>query len=133
MKRCWFIRGFIIALLMLCIGGWASSYLRSSFITYDHSVSELCLGFENGMLCLGLKKIRSPAYDPIYIGPPNEQHFLGFFILIHRVTPWSQFEVGIPFWCPTGLLAALLIYAWRKTSRPKPLKAFPVEVGRITS
>ena len=65
---------------------------------------------------------RRPLGQPFMLRPLGGD-FLGFTLLLGRVS-WI---VQIPLWCPTALLAFVLVIAWRKTAQRMPERGFPVE------
>src|ERR1039458_140482 len=125
MKR-WIIRSFFIGLLLLCVCGWVVSSQRVLQVIYVNTygwgfgcwrgninllrVDRRYVYNENG-LYLG-----SLVVSPVVIFPPSPSYsFAGFQF---SDGPLKK-HIGIPFWFPTTISAALLWLVWRKT-RPKP-------------
>ncbi len=129
------MRGFFITLLTLCLGGWAWSHYYSSYVAYCHGGYRFYVAIHVGALEAALientfhgkgfefDNVRILSGGSVYFS--TERRFLGFYI------DWSGFdtllEVGIPFWFLTIVLTLALFFVWRKTRRPNPARAFPVE------
>ena len=141
MKRC-IIRSFFIGLLLLCVGGWVTSFWRAVVVVRISSTDDRIMECNSGRIAFiftHAKNTRFPASDQrcvLVTGPAGKlgefvgRKFLGFVWLNE-----SQDEVDItsgmiPFWFPTLLSAVLLWLVWRWT-RPK-LKglAFPIEMNK---
>lgn len=72
-------------------------------------------------------------HTELYAAPPGRPftlHLLDGRVLGFTVDPvlfsWTNWDVGIPFWFPTVLLALVSLSAWRNTAQPKPGRGFPV-------
>jgi predicted small integral membrane protein len=148
MKRRWIIRNFFIAVLLLCVGAWAWSYLylggisyrRGQLLVFAANHGELWIRWvERGWGPDGV----SVSYDPVpedyamsekYIRSyPRTKYFLGFFTSkdMNSFTGRER-QAGIPFWFVTSVLAIALIYVWRKTRpKPNPATAFPIETVKM--
>jgi len=60
--------------------------------------------------------------------PSCSVHFVGFGVeAVRFIGEFIETRIGIPFWFPTTISAALLRLVWRKTRPPAKGRAFPVE------
>ena len=135
MIKRWLFRSFFIGLLVLCVGAWVISRWWTSEFTY------LGTSYDGATLAdgrIGFGQNHSPStfrtgwhqdFRPNVRGywsvsdlSPN-LHGLGFSCY-HDSGRW---DIIIPLWLPTLLLAGLNWFVWRKT-KPKPVgRAFPIE------
>jgi len=74
---------------------------------------------------LGFNLVVEPGVGPYADYIP---HALGFYGGT-QIDGSNQIRlVGVPFWFLTLLTTAITFWVWRKTAKPKPLSAFPVEL-----
>ena len=147
MKR-WIIRSFFIGLLLLCVGGWATSYASWWDIEYHDNLPTTftwAVGSSWGRLWI-IRKHDVYSYFGGYL-PRELETYMSSVDVPYEIE--RQFEflphyvfgfcfnsderlhgIAIPYWFPTTLSASLLCWVWRKT-RPKAKGgAFPVEVSK---
>ena len=138
----WTIRGTCLTLLVICMGLWVLSYFYTAAVVHMGS-SEFRAGVAGGRVEVAHIRVhlRGPFglrasgwFTELYAVPPGRPftlHLLDGRVLGFTVDPvlfaWRNWDVRIPFWFPTVLLALLSLSAWRNTGRGKPGRGFPVE------
>lgn len=126
------IRSFFLGLLLLCVGVWVGSYIEFICATYqgrDH----WALYPVHGVLYLQQQKYTDfPKGFTVFhraLGPDERfGPFWGFTWVEYFLSTGQCF--GAPLWFPTTLSALAVFVVWRKTAKPKPGRAFPVEMEK---
>lgn len=135
----WFIRGVLIFLILLSIGGWAESYGHFDGFRFTGEKSAYGVGSVWGSLDLryyayvtGSFGKREWWHDDLLEdtrrvlsnGVIEEgQYFWGFG---YERRP-SLSTVCIPYYAFILVLSFALFVAWRKIRKPEPGRAFPVQ------
>ena len=143
MIRRWLIRVPFLLALAFVVGVWVASYFWGIFV-HTHLIDRLCqmggvhgtgeiIGHMGGVHGIGEIIVdRWPVGPYSIISPgltPKEQNLhltFGFYI---GVVPCAlhRFAIVFPLWLPTGLLAGLNGFVWKKTRHTGPVRGFPVE------
>ncbi len=144
-----YIRGFCLALLLLCLSGWVWSAWGFATIAYAHAGYFVQCSTVSGTVNIGLAREHSNHGWFGQVAFPKDASFWphlrpnrgtlfchGGFRVCHDTTPWWDsggtrhtmefWTLHVPYWFLVLVCSGLLILAWRKT-RPKPA-AFPVEI-----
>jgi len=127
MKLRWFIRGFAVALLVLCLSLWGLSYFCGVTITaplfykayqVEAYPGKVTLTVDNaGGLASGVRWSFKHGHV-LGSWTPNAdcKRFLGFTYL--PSAPGRSFrELGVPFWFPSLLLGGLVWFVWWRLRR----------------
>ena len=141
MFKRWAIRGVLVGLLLLCLGGWGWSWVHFNSLSYGHrgyyvacyskpGRVELVGGYsqavtEEGWEWVGYHRKYYGSYDlwfmaqvPPIIGKPRNMVF---------ADEWT-WNVSVPYWILSGVFFLALLYVWRKTRHKlSAATAFPVE------
>ena len=142
MVKRWIIRSIFMLPILLCVGGWGWSF--GHWNTLEVAAGKLHrLGLENAYGCLwvhyfggglssGFWWVGHGSIDSVErcIVPRWKSCFLGFSYW-HEPLGWRMpihWQVMVPYWFLILVFAGLLYFVWRKTGKPKPAGAFPVEV-----
>ncbi len=145
MNRRWIIRSFFIGLLLLFVGGWIGTYSsntagfryvpRSTVSGYFISWRVHCLRGEIRLLRYEHFIQIEPEGWSFYHDETESRNFVlrRYFGQFHFGFYVGAWQAAIPFWFPTTLSAALLLWVWLMT-RPKVMgRAFPVELAKRTT
>jgi hypothetical protein len=142
MTRRWIIRVATFLALSLCIGFWADSYSETCGFQYVSS-SRSSVEIDS---CWGAIYLFFEGHEPF---TPNGVHFYrsdyshgplfkpnwqraGFDWSSGTSTRWGRrVSIGIPFWFPTFVCTALLLFVWRKTRQN--ITGFSVDVQANTA
>ena len=126
----WIIRGLVIELLLLCVGGWVFSYqtgtqVSSLYTFYRHNGSEIQAVIKDGQVHL-IKTVGS-----YHVIMPKTWLGFGFrdskFVSHTSESYWCWWGI-IAFWFPTTLSVGLLWPIWRITRPTLIGRGFPVEI-----
>jgi len=144
MKHRWLIRSFFITLLVLCIGAWVWSYPFRERVGYTGRTGyqEWVCEIGGGGVFVGRHWgfTGTPGWEYLHLGKDNfpdgtdgSPYLLGFRFFSSPPPPAGLGSFAIvPFWFMTALSTAALVFVWRKTGKPKPLRAFPVEIDTMS-
>jgi hypothetical protein len=145
MKRRWIIRGFFISLLLLCVGGWVWSSKLGLEIGYcgGHTSDvpdmwEYRVDCVRGEIVFGWLEhfdstqplgwsFRGSNPNSIYWHEDGD-FYLGFLYQ----SSYGLLQIAIPFYFPTTISTALVVFVWRKTRPPLKGGAFPVEAAKAS-
>jgi len=156
MKHRRIIRSFFIILLLLSLGSWMVSCARNVGLRFYSANRCWWMEFSQGRAYCGVswRFIAVPMmgwrlvvvpfgfHDDAFMHPPLPLHLelLGFGVedggsreIAGHPAYLSGATASIPFWFLTTLATLALLFAWRKTRKPNPAMAFPVEMAARNS
>jgi hypothetical protein len=128
-KRKWVIRGFFIALIVLIVGAWIwNADPNGIYFRWGgrHSFFLTSAGDD-----LWLMQAQSTsAFHGVSFG--KRPHFITYTMCNHFLDfMWGsdpeEWWIALPFWFLTSFPTLALFFVWRKTRKPNPSTAFPVE------
>jgi len=142
MIRRWIIRSFFIGLLLLCVGGWLSSYYCPIEGVY-HKTCTLACWTSNGYLWVGYSNPGNDygtfvrVYRPVKLPGGKDLDAIMYYRIHHSLgfaygeqpSPYHSQIFCIPFWFPTVMFAGFICLVWRKTRPKSGGRAFPVELA----
>ena len=145
MKRRWFIRMIFMLPILLCVGGWAWSMNHRWAFRYGLNDRATGCAVRWGVLTVfsdtfdvgppGLQYVVSMP-ESFYLWPremeaddPMVHDVLGFGVMYMDFPTHRLCSVSTPLWFFVVVLSAVLLFVWRKTGKPKPGRAFPVEMA----
>ena len=141
MKRRWFIRICFMLPILLCVVGWVWGATRFAHIMYVHSGHWVACGPSSGFVnvAFGQNPRKSDGWEWSVIpqsarfGPGGTPYFLGFSFRHILASDMYMYMFGVPYWFLLIIFSAVLFVVWRKTGKPKPGRAFPVEPSQPTA
>ena len=160
MKRRWFTRIFFMLPILLCLAGWLWSSTHLTGVYGQYADRGVYLGTASGTLRFewvagettpgwkGWVSINEPldptafwpskeADDATLFDPEGSTWLLGFSYRDRDSTlavPGLHFRgFGVPYWFPLVVSGGVFAWVWRKTRKPKPGRAFPVEASKPTA
>ncbi|MEI8195762.1 MAG: hypothetical protein WCI73_07635 [Phycisphaerae bacterium] len=127
-----------MGLLFLCMGEWGGSYIAGIEIGYNSTGIIYAVDGEFCFVVTTAHWIAVPHFRIDRVGQSSLTWYEamgGHHAFSFRCGHYVDFGTdvvwfGVPFWFLTTLSALALLFAWRKTVKPKLLRAFPVEVQR---
>ena len=150
MKRRWVIRIIFILPILLCIGGWVLGGTHSTALQYGFRQRYVLLSPLSGTLETSFGWLDRPtsillpgwnyrsAPQPANLRsnwrsywPGNiegSHNFFGFRYR-HSTISGQDWTLAVPYWFLLLVFSANLYVVWRKTGKPKPGRAFPVELA----
>ena len=142
MFRRWFIRICFMLPILVCVGGWGWSSTHVTGVAYGNGHAGVAFGTGAGTLRIvwigglatpGWRLINEPLNPPEFWpakSASDDPQFLGFYYRYFKQSPDLHFYFFfVPYWALIVVCGGVFAWVWRKTGKPKPGRAFPVELA----
>ena len=136
------IRCLLLSLLLACAGEWVRSHRYESFAYGAWRIVMVGAESVGGTFYIGLAHFREPQKSPdaewythkretdggAFTFETEGHHALGFACGTLHEDGVDMWFAGVPYWGLTIVGTGLLAFVWRKSTKTKSVRGFPVEM-----